>query len=261
MKNDAIAQALLAGHPLDIPVIDAHGHIGSWHQFPMPRSTSTGLVAAMDGIGINHIAISGIVGACGMNPVEGNDMVLDALAHHPDRFIGYAVVTPPDADAALAEFKRCEARGLSALKLHTWHGPLYTDPVYRPTLEYVNARKYPVLLHTRGASDMKMLAELATTYPGSMWILGHTPSDLDGYVALAKRFPNVALETCCSSAPFGLIEYLVAKAGADRVLFGSDAGFTSMAMMIGRIGLANISVADKQKILGENAARIFNLAA
>lgn len=260
MSRDAIAQAVLAGRPLEVPVIDAHGHIGRWHQFPMPRSNAPGLIAAMDGMGIDRLAISGMVGACGMNPVEGNDLVLDALRSNPDRFIGYAVVTPPDAEAGLAEFQRCEARGLRALKLHTWHGRLYTDAVYRPTLAYVNARKYPVLLHTWGAGDMKMLEALAGGYPGILWILGHTPSDLDEYAGLAARFPNVALETCCSSAPFGLIEYLVEKAGADRVLFGSDAGFTSMAMMIGRIGLARISVEDKRKILGENAARIFNLA-
>lgn len=257
--RDPIAAAARAGRQLGLPVLDAHGHVGSWSAFPMPASTPDGLVAAMDSVGVARLAISGIAAACGVTPVEGNDLMLEALARHPDRFIGYCAV-PPAGAAALAEFQRCEAQGVRALKLHTWHGPPYTDAGYRATLEYVNARGYPILVHTWGAGDFKMLAQVAADFPHSTWILAHCPTDWDGYIDLQTKFSNVVLEVCCSNCPFGQIEYLARRGDPRRLLYGSDCGFISMTMQLGRVALADLPVETKHDILYRNAERVFRPA-
>jgi predicted TIM-barrel fold metal-dependent hydrolase len=46
---------------------------------------------------------------------------------------------------------------------------------------------------------------------------------------------------------------MVASAGADRVVWGSDAAFLSMTQQIGRVLAADIPDPDKVKILSTNA--------
>jgi predicted TIM-barrel fold metal-dependent hydrolase len=61
------------------------------------------------------------------------------------------------------------------------------------------------------------------------------------------------------SYSFGLVEWLVEHAGADRVLFGSDLFMIDGRTVMGRVLDAGISSEAKAMILGENAARIFGL--
>ena len=72
----------------------------------------------------------------------------------------------------------------------------------------------------------------------------------------AKKRENVFLETCCSTVIYGVMEMLVNKIGADRILFGSDMPFVNANAQIGKILHAKISDDDKRKILGLNMAKI-----
>ena len=76
------------------------------------------------------------------------------------------------------------------------------------------------------------------------------------YIAFAKKAPNIRLEFCTSFAPVGSIEYLVAGVGAERIVWGSDCNFYSMAQQFGRIIGCTLPEADKRKIAAENALAI-----
>ena len=76
------------------------------------------------------------------------------------------------------------------------------------------------------------------------------------YVRHAKTYSNVYLESCFSASPKGLIEYFVNEGMADKLLWGSDVNFYSNEHQIGRVVFADISLEDKYKILGRNAAKI-----
>jgi predicted TIM-barrel fold metal-dependent hydrolase len=52
---------------------------------------------------------------------------------------------------------------------------------------------------------------------------------------------------------------LIRTIGSDRILFGSDYPWINPRKDIERINGLNISDNDKKLILGENAARLFNL--
>jgi predicted TIM-barrel fold metal-dependent hydrolase len=52
---------------------------------------------------------------------------------------------------------------------------------------------------------------------------------------------------------------LIRTIGSDRILFGSDYPWINPAKDIERIRGLNISEDDKKLILGENAAKLFNL--
>ena len=91
------------------------------------------------------------------------------------------------------------------------------------------------------------------------FVAGHS-GNVDGprqeAIAAARANPNVYLETCSSFRTPGVIEELVARAGADRVLFGSDTPLMDPRSQIGKIITAEISDDAKRLVLGENARRL-----
>ncbi len=94
-------------------------------------------------------------------------------------------------------------------------------------------------------------------------ILGHAGGRYEGHRAaakLARSYPNVYMDLSGDSYSFGLVEWLVEQAGADRILFGSDLFMIDARTVMGRVLDADISSAAKALILGENAVRIFGLS-
>ena len=66
------------------------------------------------------------------------------------------------------------------------------------------------------------------------------------------------LGTSFSLAPRGVVERLVAEAGAENVVWGSDATFLSMTQQIGRALGARISEQEKRQILSLNARKLLD---
>ena len=76
----------------------------------------------------------------------------------------------------------------------------------------------------------------------------------------ACRHGNVFVDTSSSKSLLpGLIEWAVREIGADRLLFGTDTPLYFSAMQRARIDRAEISLADRKKILAENARRLLPL--
>ncbi|HOQ29210.1 MAG TPA: amidohydrolase family protein, partial [Armatimonadota bacterium] len=135
----------------------------------------------------------------------------------------------------------------------------YTDPVYAGALSVANERRMPVLLHAWGAaSDFAAIRELAAKYPEASFLFAHsgTGGAEAECIRLAREVPNAYLDLAYSQGPRGLVERLVAGAGAEKVLFGSDCYFFSMTQQIGKVLGADLSDGEKRKILSENALRI-----
>jgi len=246
-----------SGQPLaDLNIIDMHGHLGRYY-FAIPDISPDGLVAAMDCIGISKILcshFSSISGECAM----GNSDVLAAIRAWPGRIEGYITVWPSSAEDVAAETDRCLTAGFIGLKLHNNNEFPYTDPAYAPALARANERCMPVLLHTWGKEqEFQELRQLSQAYPDISILAAHAGSAReDDYARIARDCENVYLDTPASWAPRGLIDRLVEKAGAHRVVFGSDAVFLSMTQQIGRVLGACVSDEDKLAVLSKNAARI-----
>ena len=83
----------------------------------------------------------------------------------------------------------------------------------------------------------------------------------------APRRPSRPRETSLTStwrraargAAHGAIENSVRKAGAGRVLFGTDMALLDARHQIGKVVTADISDDDKRKILGLNAIELLGL--
>ena len=75
----------------------------------------------------------------------------------------------------------------------------------------------------------------------------------------ALSIPNAYLETCMSSLSYNSIEDGVKALGADRFLYGSDIPLLDPRNQVAKIATAEIPEEDKRKILGLNAAKLFNI--
>lgn len=257
--NSSLANDVRAGRKIKTPVIDSHGHIGPGGPFSMPFTDADSIITTLDSIGINKLFFSETAAAVDSKIKEGNDVAIDAMLKYPDRFYAYAVIYPYGPEKAKDELKRCEERGVRQIKIHDTHLKSYLDPAYQKAFEYANEKGFPCLAHTWG-QELDEIRELAKRYPQISWICGHSPGPRDEYVAIANDLPNVYIEICCSMAPYGLVEYYIKNAGADKVLYGSDCAFNNAAYSLGRIAFLNIPEEDKHKVLYKNAEKIFKLA-
>lgn len=243
-------------------IIDFHGHVGHWDRFRMYDDPEP-MLRAMDAVGIDVACLFNIFHP---NGTTGNDLTARFIAQHPDRFVGFAYVSPLLPERMVPELTRAiDELKFVAIKLYppyaTWD---LHEPIWHPIYEFANQRGLAVLFHTgpEAHSAPRFLAEIAPQFPNANFVAGHAgniPPYRDQAIAAAQAHPNVYLETCSTYRHPGVIERLVAEAGADRVLYGSDMPLMDPRPQIGKIITAQISDDAKRQILGGNAQRLLRL--
>jgi len=240
----------------DCDIIDMHCHLGR-AAHTVPSAEADGLLATMDRIGVRS-AVCSHIRALSEQTRAGNDAMAEAIRAHPGRILGYVILWPEDRRTVADEVERCLAAGFSGIKMHSSNGFPYDDPAYEPAYAAAHERRLPVLYHTWGqASDFEQIGRVAARFPDARHLLGHAGSDNpDAYVAFAKAHASVVLELCFSRCPRGLVERLVAGAGPERIVWGSDATFLNQAQQIGKVLGADLPDQTKRMLLGANARRI-----
>ncbi|MEU5879895.1 amidohydrolase family protein [Spirillospora sp. NPDC047279] len=243
-------------------VIDAHGHLGGWFNFAVADASSDGLVAVMDRCGVATMCVSHLLGV-GPDARAGNELLLAELARWPGRFLGYAVHDPHDPEGP-ARLRDLLARpGVVGVKLHpdTHEHPL-DGPGYEAAFEIAAAHGAIVLSHGQHGSpwsDPERFATVAARHPTVPLLMGHAglwPSGFAAAADVAERCPNVVLEICGSRMTARHLARLVAVAGADRMVFGSDALFLDLRVGLGRVVLAPLDPADRDLLLFGTMTRL-----
>jgi len=245
-------------------VIDFHGHTDALDSCGM-RCDQPAMLRAMDRAGIDKACIF----ECGLPDGRRNDdRVAAFVANYPDRFIGFACVSPLLPAGMVAELERAiDQLGFRGIKLYPPSTPWpLNQPIWFPIYEFANARRLPVIFHTHvdpsGTCRPALLADIAPRFPNAIFVAGHSGNTPDGRaeaIAAARACPNVYCETCSTFRTPGAIEELVAGAGADRVLYGSDQALMDPRAQIGKIITADISDDAKRLVLGGNARRLLGL--
>ena len=80
---------------------------------------------------------------------DANDLLAEAVAAHPDRFAGFALLPMPAPEAAAAELERCVSTlGFKGTMIHGHvNGRFLDDPAFSPVLACAEALGVPVYLH------------------------------------------------------------------------------------------------------------------
>ena len=271
---DAIRDVAAEGRPLaDVVVLDAHCHVlhEGGHgagRVVMHKGDAEGILELKDVLGIDKTSLMTWCGPVASDWIDGNSVTLRAVRRHADRFVGSVYINPLAAseEELMSEVKRLvEEEGFRAFKPYMRVGLRYDDPLYAPVWEYMNAHKLHALLHLRNnvTGGPETVEALSEKYPDAHWLVAHTGSTWGLARSMAevmKRRPNVWAELTYTSVMNGLIEWLAAEAGDDRILFGTDSPMRDPRPQFGWVVWADLPEASRRKILGENFARLLSLA-
>jgi hypothetical protein len=246
-----------------LQVIDFHGHVGRWDRYGMIDEPAK-ILHALDKAGIDRACLFHIFHPDG---TMSNDLTARFVAQHPDRFIGFAYVSPMMPERMIPELSRAIDRlHFAAIKLYPPYTPWPLDePMWEPVYDFANLRGLTVIFHTgpEPQSLPKFVGKIAPRFPHANFVIGHagnTPVERDQAIAAAQANPNVYLESCSTFRTPGVIEQLVNQAGADRVLYGSDLPLMDPRPQLGKIITAQISDGAKRLILSDNARRLLRFS-
>lgn len=266
MNKQKMIEEVLEGKPVTaFEMIDAHTHLGYWHNFNIPERTAAQMVHAMDRVGIRCCVTAAHAGIS-TDYRMGNTHVLEAMREFPGRFIGYCCVNPNyPAREMLDEIKRCFDAGMTAIKLHPGvHGSPVDGDGYRPAWQYADKHGLVVLTHTDSSTNSGVVptGRCAERYPNAKVLFGHSGFGHGGARAcfeVAQKAPNSFFDIAASMADLNLVEALVGGIGADRVLFGTDLPFLDCRMQIGRMAFSGLTDAEMKLVLSGNARRLFGI--
>jgi len=247
-------------------IIDFHTHLDDrWFGQPVPSEAE--FLSALDRFGIEAACVFTLQGFYG-DTRRCNDALAARAERHPDRLIPFATVDPKLGHEAVAELERCLANPVfRGVKLHPWlqaFAPSMVRAVMVELLKCAARRGVPVLIHdgTPPYATTFQAATAARWVPQATVVLGH--AGLADYVAAAGRLvrdiPN--LYACVCGPRAGEVGYLVQTAGADKLLFGSDFGFTDwtiVADFLDNILEAGLDDRTKDHVFYRNAARLLGL--
>jgi len=192
-----------------------------------------------------------------------NDEIIEAVSAHPDRLFGFAYLNPKHPAESLDELNRCVADGpMVGVKL--WIAEKCTVPEFAPVVERAADLNAVIFQHTwhktngnrPGESTPGDLAELASRYPETPMICGHTGGSWEHGIAAVRGQENVSVGLGGFDPTSGVTEMAVRELGGDRILWGSDAPGRSFASQLGKVTGASITSETRAKILGGNLQRM-----
>jgi predicted TIM-barrel fold metal-dependent hydrolase len=257
---------------------------------PDPTVLARRWVEELDRHGVERAVLLGSI-------MDDEASVAQAVQAFPDRFIGFIRVDPTQPDAAQRVRHAVEGLGLKGIKgfpaMEGFHA--YDERVY-PVYEEAQRLGIPVLLHfgllqsAIGAalglpsqadarfSNPMDVQKAARDFPGVNFIVPHFGAGyLRETLLLAAHCPNVFIDT---SSANGWIRYMpypmdlklvfqrtLEAVGPERLIFGTDSswfprGFRRdiLEEQLGILQALGVAKADVERIMGENIARLLQLA-
>jgi predicted TIM-barrel fold metal-dependent hydrolase len=279
----------LQGQASDFSVLDVHHHVGNafralggdLESAPDVESAAyrdrelASRLAIMDAAGVRQALVipgHGYERPSGIADTRAeNDAIAAYRDARPDRFPGaIGIVEPRDGAASLDELDRCKRDlGLVGISFHTRFQGVSLDSQW--ILQYVErmaALGLVPVLHAMNETPEEALWKLAVVARS----IPDTPVlALDAFSSyeatrecsfIAEVAPNILFDTSLSYN-FDFIEDFARRFGAERVVFGTDLYSTPVGRRIShllpQILESTLPEADKAKILGDNARRLFGI--
>lgn len=251
-----------------------------------PRARTIGaeeLIAAMDAAGVARAVVAGWAWQNHDVCIEQNTWLIEIARQYRSRLIVLCTVQPNAGDAAIRELRRCIESGLAGV------GELNADGQgFRlDDSNFVNVARaaielsVPLMLHTnepvghaypgKGQLSLAAIYALVQQLPDLRLILAHWGGGYPFYELMPEvraASQNVFYDTAASPLLYApsVFRAVVNIVGAEKILFGSDYPLIlypkrqkepDMRPFLDEVRGAGLSNDELQKILGANAARVF----
>lgn len=253
MSGKTAVDRLLPG----VEVIDAHAHIGRWGS-PGADGSADELRRITDRSGFSKVVVSSSL-AIQYDVPEGNADV-QRLVEADGRFYGAVTFNAHYPAEAKAQIERYAAHPrFVCAKNHPDHMRMaINSPANLALIELLAEKKLPLTVHT-WTGHGPVVAEVAKRFPGLTFFWFHAlANDYRQAAELARGLPNVCLDFVTSLQERDKVEYLITRLGPERLVFGTDQSLFSPVYALGPVLEADISDADRRKLLGLNARRLLD---
>jgi uncharacterized protein len=241
-------------------IIDCHCHAGLGDGLTGPWDTAAPLGRHLRRAARAGIGRTVIFAAFHSDYASANRDVARMVASRPDRLYGFAFVNAERDRGRVRELVRVavEDYGFMGIKVHR-----HDARITREVCEVARAFGLPVLYDVMG--DTSVVELLAREYAAVDFIIPHLGSFADDWRAQLAlidhlvRHPNVYADTA-GVRRFDLLEQAVQRAGARKILFGSDGPWLHPAVELAKIRALSLSPADEALVVGGNFLRLTSRA-
>ncbi|MGH9841166.1 MAG: amidohydrolase family protein [Blastocatellia bacterium] len=239
-------------------IIDCHCHAGKGDGLTGPWDTAAPLDQYLRRAARAGIDRTVLLAAFHSDYAVANREVARIVASRPDRFYGFAFVNPErDSGRVAAMVEDAVARyGFRGIKVHRHDGR-----ITREICEAARAWSLPVMYDVMG--EVSVVELLAEEYPRVNFIIPHLGSFSDDWRAQQAlidplaRHPNIYTDTS-GVRRFDLLEQAVRRAGAKKILFGSDGPWLHPGVELAKVRALGLAAADEKLVLGENLLRLIS---
>ena len=255
---------------MDFKIIDMHMHVGHSADYVVYDATVEAQIRQMDALGIElglHLGREGLrdeyakgIESCRRIHRESNGRIFSCFNFgplHPDVAVEEMRKNYPDP----------VFRGL---KIHPSGSFVDADDDrYEAAWKVARELKIPIIAHTWAISSYHPSQKSAfagkferfiSAYPDVPFVFAHSGGRWGGLQAAAKigrEYPHTYFDMAGDIWGMDVAEYMVSNVGADRLMYGSDCAMIEQRPMLGVFYGSSLSLADKQKILRENALKLF----
>jgi uncharacterized protein len=237
-------------------IIDSHCHAGKGDGLSAPADTDAPLDRYLARARTAGIDGTVIFAAFADDYRRANRIIARMVALRPDRLMDFAFIHPVADQGRVGAMvaEAVERLGLVGIKIHAHDGR-----ITREICEAAQRYRLPVLYDVM--DDVAPVELFAREYPAVNFIIPHLGSFADDWraqVALIdhlERHPNVFTDTA-GVRRFDLLEEAVRRAGAHKVLFGSDGPWLHPGVELAKVQALEVSAADRALIMGGNLLRL-----
>lgn len=239
-------------------IIDCHCHAGKGDGLTGPWDTAAPLGQYLQRAARAGIDRTVLLAAFHSDYAVANRAIARIVASRPDRFIGFAFVHPERDRGRVSAIVKVavERYGFVGIKVHRHDGR-----ISREVCEVARAFRLPVLYDVVG--EVSVCELLAQEYPDVAFIIPHLGSFADdwraqlGLIDHLVRHPNIHTDTA-GVRRFDLLEQAVRRAGARKVLFGSDGPWLHPGVELAKIRALPLTAAEREWVTGGNFLRLIS---
>lgn len=239
-------------------IIDCHCHAGKGDGLTGPWDTSAPLEKYLKRAAKAGIHRTVLFAAFHSDYAIANREVARMVASRHDRFFGFIFVNPVNDRGRIHKMVRqgVEEFGFVGIKVHRHDGR-----ITREICEAARNFSLPVLYDVMG--EVSVCELIAEEYPDVNFIIPHLGSfgdDWKAQLALIDhlvRHPNIYTDTA-GVRRFDLLEQAVQRAGAKKILFGSDGPWLHPGVELAKVRALNLPKQDEDLVVAGNFLRLIS---
>lgn len=239
-------------------IIDCHCHAGKGDQMTAPWNTDAPIEPYLRRARRAGIDRTVVFAPFHSDYDQANRQVARIVARFPTKLIGFAFVhAARDAGRIFRMVARARSWGFRGIKSHGFEAM----PT-RELCEVARAFRMPLLVDVVGRPEVVDL--LAPEFPDVSFIIPHLGSFADDWRAHARvidqlvRYPNVYTDTSAVRR-FDYIVEAIQRAGAGKVLFGSDGPWLHPGLELHKVRLLGLPAHQENLVLGANIMRLLRM--